>query len=124
MAKGVTFSKYREMLVEILTNNDEIISKQYIGLTESFYKKQMNEWISLFSDNHSFEKFKYGTIVFNGKINYRLGSTFDNDPRKDEVLDLPYIETPRNDKQFICLMIGKECIWYDEMVMLLVYKYK
>ena len=111
MAKRVTFSKYREMLVEILTNNDEIISKQYIGLSVNFYKNQMNQWISLFSDNFAYEKFKYGTIVFNGKINYRLGSKFDDKKKKDEVLDLPYIEIPRNDKQFICLMIGKECIF-------------
>ena len=123
--KRVTYKTYLKLVKEILTNNDEIISKQYIGLSVSFFKNQMNEWISLFSNNHSFEKFKYGLIVFNSKINYRLGSKFDDIKKKDDAdLDLPNIEIPRNDKQFICLMIGKECIWYDDMVMQLVDKYK
>ena len=32
--------------------------------------------------------------------------------------------TPLNDKQFLSLMIGKECVWYDDMISSLIDKYE
>lgn len=127
MAKRVTFKTYLKLVKEILTNNDDIISQQYIGLTESFYRENIQKWVRIFSNRNDYEKFNGGYLVFKGIVYVRENSKFYNENK--EMMD-KYSTTSRtyyvpfNNKQFLSLMIGTECIWYDETIKYLVNKYE
>ena len=127
MEKKVSYKKYLELVKEILTNNDDIISQQYIGLTESFYRENIQTWIRIYSNRNDYEKFIGGYLVFKGNVMIRENAKFFKENK--EIMD-QYSTKARsyyvalNDKQFLSLMIGKECIWYDETIKFLINKYE
>lgn len=125
MAKQVSYSKYREMLVEILTNNDEIISKQYIGLSESFYRQNIQEWVNLFSSRNDYDKYKYGFSrrnFFTGLEYVRKNGEYFNQSFPEDLVGAGIKVV--NDKQFISVMIAVECIWSKDIIDELLDKYK
>ena len=125
--RTISFKKYINLVKEILTNNDDIISKQYIGLTESYYRENIQKWVRIFSKRNDYEYFKNGYLVFEGNVYVRENSKFYNENKEDmetySTTSRTYY-TPLNDKQFLCLMIGKECLWYNDMISSLIDKYE
>ena len=121
--KGVIFKTYLKYVKEIFSDNKEIISQQYVGVSVSFYNESINKWIDLFNSKRFYSTYKYGflsTNFINPTLFTRKNSEYYEmyknllDP-KDIVL---------NDMQFLCLMIGKECYWYDDQIEKLIEKYK
>lgn len=126
MAKGITYKTYIKFVKEILTNNDDIIIQQYIGLTESYYRENIQKWVRIFSNRNDYEKFNGGYLVFKGIVIIRENSKFYNENKEDmdkySTTSRTYIQS-LNNKQFLSVMIAKECIWYDDMVTQLIQKY-
>tara|TARA_B110000908_G_C9929924_1_gene303448 strand:- start:184 stop:567 length:384 start_codon:yes stop_codon:yes gene_type:complete len=118
--RTISFKTYLKYVKEIFSDNKEIISQQYVGVSLSFYNESINKWISIFSTRKEYQDFKNGYLVFklNGVV--RVGSKKYNENKED----MGTYYTPLNDKQFLSLMIGKECVWYDDMISSLIDKYE
>ena len=125
MAKGVTYKTYLKLVKEILTNNDDIISQQYIGLNESFYRENIQKWVNLFSNRNDYDRYKYGFSrrnFFTGLIYVRKDSEYFNQSFPEDLVGAGIKVV--NDKQFISVMIAVECIWSKDVIDKLLNKYK
>ena len=62
--RTISFKTYLKYVKEIFSDNKEIISQQYVGVSLSFYNESINKWISIFSTRKEYQDFKNGYLVF------------------------------------------------------------